>query len=140
MKSEMAALAYGLSLMPITTNGQSPIAEVVGPTGHRVAEPMFWRDGYITWRARKISEPDWQMFKADNGATFAIDKKSIMNISPNGLVVSAVAYYFIEGDDFNPNNLISFAFDCKDFTEVVTTASQERVQLVEKHVRALARH
>ena len=79
------------------------------------------------------------MFKADNGATFAVDKKSIMNISPNGLVVRAVAY-FIEGDDFNPNNLISFAFDCRDFTEVVTKAPDERVQLVEKQVRALACH
>jgi hypothetical protein len=139
MKSEMAALAFCLLLMPITANGQSPIAEVVGPTSPRVAEPTPWRDGYITWRGRKISEPDWQMFKADNGATFAVDKKSIMKISPNGLVVSAVAY-FIEGDDFNPNNLISFAFDCKDFTEVVTNAPHERVQLVEKQVRALACH
>jgi hypothetical protein len=79
------------------------------------------------------------MFKADNGATFAVDTKSIMNISPNGLVVRAVAY-FIEGDDFNPNNLISFAFDCWDFTEVVTKVPDERVQLVEKQVKALACH
>ena len=43
------------------------------------------------------------MFKADSGATFAVDRSSIKNISPDGLVISAVAY-FVEGDDFDPNN------------------------------------
>ena len=139
MKSEMAALVFCLLVMPIMANEQSFHAEVVGPTGSRVAETTHWRDGYTTWRGRKITEPDWQMFKADNGATFAVDKSSIKNINPNGRVVSAVAY-FVEGDDFNSNNLISFAFNCRDFTEVVTNAPHERVQLVEKHVRALACH
>ena len=79
------------------------------------------------------------MLKADNGATFAVDRRSIRNIDPSGLVVIAVAY-FVEGDDFNLNNLISFAFNCKDFTEVVTNGPPERVQLVEKQVRSLACH
>ena len=67
------------------------------------------------------------MFKAENGATFVVDMKSIVNISPNGFVVRVVAY-LVEGDDFNPNGLITFAFDCKNFVEVVTKASSERVQ------------
>jgi hypothetical protein len=67
---------------------------------------------------KKIFEPDWRMFKVENGATFAVDRKSIVNISPNGLVVRVVAY-LVEGDDFDPNDLITFAFDCKNFVEVV---------------------
>src|SRR4051794_24705000 len=137
MKSRMAALAFFLMLMP-TANGQTLFAEIVEPTSSRVAEPMHWRDGYITWKGRKISAPDWLLFKADNGATFAVDRSSIKNIGPDGLVFSAVAY-FAEGDDFNPNNLISLAFGCSsDFTEVVTKQPPERVQLVEKQVKSLA--
>ena len=80
------------------------------------------------------------MFKADSGATFAVDRSSIKNISPDGLVIGAVAY-FVEGDDFDPNNLISFAFGClSHFTEVVTKQPSERVQFVEKQVKSLACH
>jgi hypothetical protein len=137
MKSRITSLAFFLLFMPISANGQTLYAEDVGPTSSRVAEPLRWRDGYVTWKGRKISGPDWLMFKADDGATLAVDGGSIKNISPDGLVVSAVAY-FVEGDDFNPKNLISFAFDCKHFTEVVTSVSPERVQLVEKQIKSLA--
>jgi hypothetical protein len=46
----------------------------------------------------------------------------------------------VEGDDFDPNNLITFAFNCKDFVEVVTNATVERVRPVQKQVRELACH
>ena len=65
--------------------------------------------------------------------------KSIVNISPNGLLVRVVAY-LVEGDDFDPSNLITFAFNCKDFVEVVTNATVERVRPVQKQVRELACH
>ena len=77
------------------------------------------------------------MFKAENGATFVVDMKSIVNVSPNGLVVRVVAY-LVEGDDFNPNDLITLAFDCKNFVEVVTKASSERVRPVQERVKELA--
>jgi hypothetical protein len=87
---------------------------------------------------RKIFEPDWRTFKTDNGATFVVDKKSIVNISHNGLLVRVVV--LVEGEDFDPNNLITFAFNCRDFVEVVTNATVERVRSVEKQVRELACH
>src|SRR6266536_2347104 len=127
MKSKIVVLVLGLSLMPIKANGQSPDAEMVGPTPFRVAEPARWRDGYINWRGRKIVEPDWRTFKAENGATFVVDMKSIVNISRTDLLVRAVAY-LVEGDDFDPNNLFTFAFNCKDFVEVVTNVPLERAQ------------
>jgi hypothetical protein len=140
MKSKLVALTLFLTLMPMSANGQAHHVEAVKPMSSRTAEPMHWRDGYITWKGRKISEPDWLMFKADSGATFAVDRSSIKNISPDGLVISAVAY-FVEGDDFDPNNLISFAFGClSHFTEVVTKQPSERVQFVEKQVKSLACH
>ena len=140
MKSKTLMLALGVLLMPIMANGQSPDAGIVGPTPFPVAaQPARWRDGYINWRGRKIFEPDWRMFKAENGATFVVDMKSIVNISPNGLVVRVVAY-LVEGDDFNPNGLITFAFDCKNFVEVVTKASSERVRPVQERVKELACH
>ena len=79
------------------------------------------------------------MFKGENGAIFVVDMKSIVNVSPNGLVVRVVAY-LVEGDDFNPNDLIPLAFDCKNFVEVVTKASSERVRLVQERVKELACH
>jgi hypothetical protein len=134
MKSKLVALTLFLTLMPMSANGQAHHVEAVKPMSSRIA------DGYITWKGRKISEPDWLMFKADSGATFAVDRSSIKNISPDGLVISAVAY-FVEGDDFDPNNLISFAFGClSHFTEVVTKQPSERVQFVEKQVKSLACH
>jgi hypothetical protein len=139
MKSKMLMLAFGLLLMPIAANGQSPDADLAGPTPFHAAEPLRWRDGYINWRGRKIFEPDWRTFKTDNGATFVVDMKSIVNIGHNGLVVRVFAY-LVEGDDFDPNDLITFAFDCKDFVEVVTNAAVERVRSVEKQVRELACH
>ena len=79
------------------------------------------------------------MFEAENGATFAVDMKSIVNISPNGLVVRVVAY-LVEGVDFDPNGLITFAFDCEKFVEVVTRVSDERVRSVQGRVKELACH
>ncbi len=124
--------------MPMSANGQALYAEDIGPTSSSgVAEPLRWRDGYMNWKGRKITGPDWLMFKTDDGATFAIDRSSIKSIGPGGLMVSAVAY-FVEEDDFNPQNLISFALDCKHFTEVVTSVPPERVQLVEKQIKEIA--
>ena len=65
--------------------------------------------------------------------------KSIVNISSDGLLVRVVAY-LVEGDDFDPNDLITFAFNCKDFVEVVTNVPIERVQPVQELVRRLACH
>jgi hypothetical protein len=65
--------------------------------------------------------------------------KSIVNISPNGLVVRVVAY-LVEGGDFDPNDLITFAFNCKGFVEVVTKAPRERVGPVQQQVKELACH
>ena len=125
--------------MPIKASGQPSDVEVVGPTPFSVAEPAKWRDGYINWRGRKIIEPDWRTFKAENGATFVVDMKSIVNISSDGLLVRVVAY-LVEGDDFDPNDLMTFAFNCKDFVEVVTNVPIERVQPVQELVRRLACH
>ena len=79
------------------------------------------------------------MFKVENGATFVVDMKSIKNVSPNGLAVRAVAY-LVKGDDFDPENLITFAFNCKDFVEVVTKVSDEQVRPVQERVKQLACH
>jgi len=87
--------------MPFMANRQSLDAEVVGPTPFRAAEPARWRDGYINWRGRKIFEPDWRTLNADNGAAFVVDMKSIVNISPNGLVVRVVAN-LVEGRRLRP--------------------------------------
>jgi hypothetical protein len=139
MKSKRLILACGLLLMPTIANGQAPGAGVAEPTPFRAAEPARWRAGYINWRGRKIFEPDWRTFKADNGATFVVDMKSIVKIGHDGVVVRVVAY-LVEGDDFDPHNLITFALNCKDFVEVVTNAPDERVQSVQKQVRELACH
>jgi len=140
MKSKTLVLALGVLLMPIMANGQSPDAGIVGPTPFPVAaQPARWRDGYINWRGRKIFEPDWRMFKGENGAIFVVDMKSIVNVSPNGLVVRVVAY-LVEGDVFDPNDLITFACDCKNFVEVVTKAPSERVRPVQERVKELACH
>jgi hypothetical protein len=135
----MFVLAFGLLLMPNMATGQSPDVEIVGPTPFRGAEPAPWRDSYIGSRGRKIFDPDWRTFKADNGATFAVDMKSIVNISHDGVLVRAVAY-LVEGDNFDANNLITFAFNCRDFVEVDTRATLERVRSVQKQVRRLACH
>jgi len=139
MKSKTLVLALGLLLMPMMANGQSPDAGIVAPPPSPAAQPARWRDGYTDWRGRKIFEPDWRTFKTENGAIFAVDMKSIVNISPNGLVVRAVAY-LVEGDDFDPNGLMTFAFDCEKFVEVVTRASSERVRPVQERVKELACH
>jgi hypothetical protein len=89
MKNKMFVLAFGLLLMPNMATGQSPDVEIVGPTPFRGAEPAPWRDSYINWRGRKIFDPDWRTFKADNGAIFAVDMKSIVNISHDGVLVSS---------------------------------------------------
>jgi hypothetical protein len=139
MKSKTLVLALGLLLMPIMASGQSPDAGIVAATPSPAAQPARWRDGYIDWRGRKIIEPDWRMFKAENGAAFVVDMKSIVNISPDGLVVRVVAY-LVEGDGFDPNGLITFAFDCKNSVEVVTRAPSERVRPVEARAKELACH
>jgi hypothetical protein len=137
MKSKLALLALGLLLVPIKANGQSPDAEIIGPTSFRVAEPLRWRDGYINWRGRKIFEPDWRTFNAENGAAFVVDMKSIVNIGRTDKLIKAVAY-LVEGDDFDPSNLITFAFNCKDFVEVVTKIPLQHVQPVQQQARVLA--
>ena len=39
-----------------------------------------------------------------------VDMKSIVKISRGGLLIRAIAY-LVEGDDFDANNLITFAFN-----------------------------
>ena len=140
MNSKMAVLMFGLLLLtPVKAKGQSPDAEIIGPTPFRVAEPARWRDGYISWRGRKIFEPDWRTFKLEGGVTFVVDMKSIVNIGRPGLLVRVVAY-LVKGDDFDRKNLITFAFNCTDFVEVVANAPYEQVQSVQEEVRKLACH
>jgi hypothetical protein len=137
MTGKMAMLAVGLLLMPIKANGQSSDAEIIGPTPFRVAEPARWRDGYINWRGRKIFGPDWQVFKAENGAAFVIDMKSVVNISRTNKLIRVVAY-LVEEDNFYPSNLMTFAFNCKDFVEVVTKVPLQFVQAVQQQARVIA--
>jgi hypothetical protein len=139
MKSKMVILVLGLLLLPIKAIGQSSEAEIIGPTPFRVAEPARCRDGYFGWRGRKIFGPDWRTFKAENGGTFVVDVKSIANISRTGLLVRVVAY-LVEGEDFEPKNLITFAFNCKDFAEVVGRVPYEWGQSVEERAQKLACH
>jgi hypothetical protein len=139
MKSKMAMLVLGLLLMPVKTSGQLSDAEIIGPTPFRVAEPARWRDGYISWRGRKIFEPDWRSFKAENGATFVVDMKSIVNIGSTDLLVRVVAY-LVAGEDFEPKNLISFTFNCKDFVEVVGRVPDEWGRSVQERAKKLACH
>jgi hypothetical protein len=140
MKSKILfALGFGLSLVPPLASGQSHDAGVIGPTPFRAAAPAQWRDGYISWRGRKVFEPDWRMFRSDNGDTFVIDMKSIVNIDPNGTLVRVVAY-LVEGDDYDPKRLMQFAFNCKDFIEVVTAVSFDRLRPVEEQAKKLACH
>jgi hypothetical protein len=140
MKSKTHMLALGLLLMPMMANGQSPDAGIVKPTPFLVAaQPTRWRDGYIDWKGRRIFEPDWRMFEAENGATFVVDMKSIANISPNGLLVRVVAY-LVAGEDFERKNLISFTFNCTDFVEVVGRVPDEWGRSVQERAKKLACH
>jgi hypothetical protein len=140
MKSKTLMLALGLLLMPMTANGQSINAGIVEPTPFPVAaEPVRWRDGYISWRGRRIFEPDWRSFEAENGATFVIDMKSIVNIGSADLLVSVVAY-LVAGEHFERKNLISFAFNCKDFAEVIGRVPDEWGRSVEEQAKKLACH
>jgi hypothetical protein len=141
MKNEALVLAIGLLLMPVVANGQSREGEIAGPKPTQdAAQCSRWRDCYINSRGRKILEPDWQMFRAENGTVFAVNMKSIANISLNSSVVRLVAY-LVDGDDFDSNNLITFAFDCKEqFAESVTKASPERVRQVGEQAKKLACH
>jgi len=132
-------LVLGLLLMPIKASGQLSDAEIIGPTPFRVAEPARWRDGYISWRGRKIFEPDWRTFRAENGAAFVVDMKSIANIDRTGLLVRVVAY-LVEGEEFEPKNLVTFAFNCKDFTEVVGRVPDAWGRSVHDRARELACH
>ena len=122
MKSKALMLACGLLLMPFMAT----------------AEPLRWRDGYMDLRGN-FFKADWRTFKADSGTTFAVDMRSIAHIGSSGGNVKVVAY-LTEGDDFDPNNLISFAFDCKGVIEIVSNASIARVRPVEEQVRELACH
>ena len=79
------------------------------------------------------------MFEAENGATFAVDMKSIANISPNGLLVRVVTYLVV-GEDFERKNLISFTFNCKDFVEVVGRVPDEWGRSVQERAKKLACH
>ena len=140
MKSKIL-FAFGLGLLlgvPLAS-GQSFDADVIGPTPFRAAAPAQWREGYITWKGRRVFEPDWRTFRSDHGDTFVIDMKSIVNIAPSGTLVRVVAY-LVEGDGYDPKRLIQFAFNCKDFVEVVTAVSSDRLQPVEEQARKLACH
>jgi hypothetical protein len=132
MKSKMALLMFCLLLLPIKANGQSSDDQVAGP---RPVER--WRDGYI-WRGRKVVDPDWRTFNTEDGATFVVDMKSIVNISRTDQIVRVVAY-LAEEEQFNSKNLISFAFDCKNkFVEIVTSVTADRLRSIEKQAHALA--
>ena len=113
-----------------TLNPYDTISSDLGRSGYR--------DGYMDLRGN-FFKADWRTFKVDNGTTFAVDMRSIAYIGSSGGNVKVVAY-LTEGDDFDPNNLISFAFDCKGVIEIVSNASIASVQPVEEQVRELACH
>ena len=81
--------------------------------------------------------PDWRSFKSDRGDNFVIDMKSIVNLAPTGTLVRVVAY-LVEGDDYDAKRLIQFAFNCKDFAEVVTAVSPDRLRPIEEQAKKLA--
>ena len=66
-------------------------------------------------------------------------KSIVKSIVPSGTLVSVVAY-LVEGDDYDPKRLMKFLFNCKDFYEVVTSVSRDRLQPVEEQARKLACH
>ena len=53
------------------------------------------------------------------------------------LPVKAVAH-LIESEDYDPKNLVTFGFNCKDVVVIFADATPDRVQLVEKQVKELA--
>ena len=68
-----------------------------------------------------------------------IDMKSIVNIGSADLLVSVVAY-LVAGEHFERKNLISFAFNCKDFAEVIGRVPDEWGRSVEEQAKKLACH
>jgi hypothetical protein len=123
--------------MPLA-GAQSLDAGATGPVPPPTAALTQWREGYITWKGTRVFEPDWRTFRSDHGDTFVIDMKSIVkNTLPSGTLVRVVAY-LVEGDDYDPKRLIQFAFNCKDFYEVVTSVSRDQLQPVEEQARKLA--
>jgi len=133
----LLALGGALSLVPPLANGQPVDADVVGPTPFQTVAPATWRDGYTNWKGRKVFSPDWRSFKSDRGDNFVIDMKSIVNLAPTGTLVRVVAY-LVEGDDYDAKRLIQFAFNCKDFAEVVTAVSPDRLRPIEEQAKKLA--
>lgn len=121
MKSKILILACGLSLMPFPTT----------------ADPLLWRDGYKD-RKGNLIVADWQVFNAADGAKFAIDVKSITRIDANNNITRVIAY-LIAADNFDPDNLISFTFDCNNqLFEVVSNASRDRIHPAESQAHDLA--
>jgi len=119
MKSKTHMFALGLLLLPMMAQRAVTRCRDRQTDAFPVsASPTRWRDGYIDWKGRKIFEPDWRMFEAENGAIFVVDMKSIAISAPTACS-SAVVASLVAGEDFEPKNLISFTFNCKDFVEVV---------------------
>jgi hypothetical protein len=49
-----------------------------------------------------------------------------------------VVAYLPEGDDYDPNHLMEFDFNCKDLFDVVTAVSIDRLRSVKEQVQKLA--
>ena len=121
MKNKALILASGLSLLLF-------IATV---------EPLRWPNAYVDWRG-KLHRPDWRSFNADDGTSFLVDIKSIKTLkAPGGDITMLVAY---RGDvsDFEPEQLIQYAVDCKvNFVEVVSRISLEQMRRMNKKLNEL---
>ena len=123
MTSKVLMLAWGLSLISLTV----------------AADPLLWRDGYKD-RKGNFVKADWQIFNSPDGAQFAIDMKSVRRIGSDNNVIRVTAY-LITSDEFDPDNLIRLAFDCKNrFFEAVSNAGRDRISSAEKRAHELACH
>ena len=88
---------------------------------------------WLCGRERKFLQADWRALKTDDGTNFVVDMKSVAPISSSMRVVACV----IGGDEFDPNSLISFTFDCKG--AVVDIASKVSSDWTMRHLVKQAR-
>jgi TPR repeat protein len=135
-KSKLAAMArgpepnieaLGPSLTPAIPR-PPPAADTPPPytqTGEAHSLPfggLRWKDGYID--NGKFVRAIWQTIEADNGAVYALDLKSIVQMA-NGLGATSgvtVGVYVVEGELFDPNGLRSFIFDCAGHFQIFSGA------------------
>jgi hypothetical protein len=96
------------------------------------AEPLQWRDGYVDAKGKSF-KADWRSLKTDDGTDFVVDMKSVAPVDSSMRVVA----YVVGGEEFDPNSLISFTFDCKG--AVVDIASKVSFDWIMRHLVKQAR-